>query len=244
MRTLFSRLLVAATTAALLSGCTDLQAQIEGRELSERQPDSLAPPVLATEEWAASDGLVSVIVRNDDDRVLATAEVTLTGIDAEGQLVGTWGGSAMAGDTACCTVVDLGPGEEYGLYFAAGEDAERVDEVELEFANIAWGGVPDADREPAVTGTGVRAVLERERTVVRAVLDVGVDDVPRAVVQAILRGRSGKLIAVVTGRWSCLEAGTTRRIQMELFQPVPPGTGVDSVVVRPLEEGLQPSCVL
>lgn len=249
------------------SGCSDLRAQLEGAEVVEPSVDAsyaALPTVLETAEWSVTDGLVSVIVRNDTDRDLRTAEVTMTARDENGEVLGTYGTSSMGGDSSCCTVQSLAPGEEFGLYFAVGEGADRIDDVELTYSRLAWAQKPSGSPSPdagdgaadgatdgaadgAADGAQVNAratdfVIQQDQTVVRATVEVGEEDIPRALVQAILRGRSGKLIAVVTGRWSCFEADSTRRIRMELFQPVPLGTGVDSVSIRPIGDAVAPRC--
>ena len=233
------------------SGCSDLRAQLEGAEVVEPSVDAsyaALPTVLETAEWSETDGLVSVIVRNDNDRDLRTAEVTMTARDENGEVLGTYGTSSMGGDSSCCTVQSLAPGEEFGLYFAVGEGSDRIDDVELTYSRLAWAQKPSGSPSPeASDGTAVRAratdfVIQQDQTVVRATVEVGEEDIPRALVQAVLRGRSGKLIAVVTGRWSCFEADSTRRIRMELFQPVPLGTGVDSVSILPIGDAVAPRC--
>lgn len=239
------------------SGCSDLRAQLEGAEVVEPSVDAsyaALPAVLETAEWSVTDGLVSVIVRNDTDRDLRTAEVTMTARDENGEVLGTYGTSSMGGDSSCCTVQSLAPGEDFGLYFAVGEGSDRIDDVELTYSRLAWAqkpsGSPSADAgdgDEVSDGAEVNAratdfVIQQDQTVVRATVEVGEEDIPRALVQAILRGRSGKLIAVVTGRWSCFEADSTRRIRMELFQPVPLGTGVDSVSIRPIGDAVAPRC--
>lgn len=254
--------LVTALVTALggsLSGCSDLRAQLDGAE-APADPDrswTRLPPVLETVEWAATDGLVSVVVRNDDDRVLRTAEASLRALDSDGALLGTYGISSMGGDSACCTVLSLAPGQEFGLYFAVGPGADRIDEVELTYSRLAWGGdgeVPAGDpsaapaQDAADTGVlrarAIDTVIQRDQTVVIATVRVGARDLPRALVQAVLRGPDGTLVAVVTGRWSCLAAQSRRRLRMELFQPVPVGTEVDTVTVRPLEDTVSPRCAI
>lgn len=241
----------AMAVAVASSGCSDLRAQLEGAEVVAPSVDTsyaALPTVLETAEWSVTDGLVSVIVRNDTDRDLRTAEVTMTARDVNGEVLGTYGASSMGGDSACCTVQALAPGDEFGLYFAVGQGSDRIDDVELTYSRLAWAQKPTADASgaaparPQVSAKATDFVIQRDQTVVRATVEVGDEDIPRALVQAVLRGRSGKLIAVVTGRWSCFEAGTTRRIRMELFQPVPIGTGVDSVSIRPLSDAVAPRC--
>ena len=244
----------AAVAVAIGStGCSDLRAQLEGAEVVSPSLDSsyaAVPTVLETTEWSVTDGLVSVIVRNDSGRDLRSAEVTMTARDANGEVLGTYGASSMGGDSACCTVQALEPGEEFGLYFAVGEGSDRINDVELTYSRLAWAQQPSssptpdgaAPERPDVRARATDFVIQQQQTVVRATVEVGDEDIPRALVQAVLRGRSGKLIAVVTGRWSCFEADTTRRIRMELFQPVPLGTGVDSVSIRPLTDAVAPRC--
>ena len=228
-------------TGLLTSGCSTIRAQVDGSTRADAASIEV-PPVLETAEWAVNDGLVSVVVRNDDVRVLRTATVALQGIDEDGVLVGVWDTDSMAGESVCCTVLDLEPGEEFGLYFAIGDDAERIEEVDLSFSQISWAQAGDPAAEPVASALPQDTMLGPDRTVVTARVETGEQDVPRALVQAVLRGRSGRLIAVVTGRWSCFEAGEVRRIRIELFQRVPVGTAVDTVTVDRLDSGPQPDC--
>ncbi|WP_341230071.1 hypothetical protein [Nocardioides salarius] len=228
-------------TGLLTTGCSTIRAQVDGSTRSDSAPIEVAP-VLETAEWAVNDGLVSVMVRNDDSRVLRTATVALQGVDADGVLVGVWDTATMAGESACCTVLGLEPGEQFGLYFAVGPQAERIADVELSFSEISWAKADAEAAEPVAAAVPQDTMLGPDRTVVVARVETGEQAVPRALVQAVLRGRSGKLIAVVTGRWSCFAAGEDRRIRMELFQRVPVGTGVDTVTIDRLDTGPQPTC--
>ncbi|ANH40217.1 hypothetical protein I601_3818 [Nocardioides dokdonensis FR1436] len=241
MQKLVSGVLPIVVIAMLASGCSTIRAQVDGSTRDDGASITL-PPVLETAEWAVNDGLLSVLVRNDDSRQLRNATVTLQGLDADGVLVGTWNADTMAGESSCCTVLDLEPDGQFGLYFAIGADAEQIDDIRLSFTEISWAERGGAPVEPAAVAVPQDTFLDTDRTVVTARVVTGPQEVPRALVQAVLRGRSGKLIAVVSGRWSCFAADETRRIRMELFQQVPAGTTVDTVTVTRLNSGPQPTC--
>lgn len=242
MHQLAVRSVALVLTALLVSGCSTIRAQVDGATRADGTTTEV-PPVLETAEWAVNDGLLSVLVRNDDERALRTATVALRGIDADGVLVGVWDVRTMAGESACCTVLDLEPDEEFGLYFAIGPDAARIDDITLSFTEISWIGADEDPAAPVATALPQDTMLGPDRTVVTARVETGDVAVPRALVQAVLRGRSGELVAVVTGRWSCFEAGEERRIRMELFQRVPVGTAVDTVTIDRLDSGPQPTCL-
>lgn len=241
MRKLVMGVVPLVLSGLLVSGCSTIRAQVDGSTRTDSATIEVRP-VLETAEWAVNDGLVSVMVRNDDSRMLRTATVALQAVDADGVLVGVYDADTMAGESACCTVLDLEPDEEFGLYFAVGKDAERIAEVDLSFTEISWAKAGAEAAEPVAAALPQDTMLGPDRTVVAARVETGDEDVPRALVQAVLRGRAGKLIAVVTGRWSCFEAGEVRRIRMELFQRVPIGTAVDTVTIDRLDSGPQPSC--
>ncbi|MEQ4524061.1 hypothetical protein [Nocardioides kribbensis] len=243
MRTQPARLLVALLLPALLlalGGCADLRAQVAGAADAPASGAAEAPDVLTTSEWAVTDGLLSVLVRNEEDRTLRTAEVTLEAFDRDGVSLGTWSASAMVGQDACCTVTDLAPGEIYGLYFPVGVDVGEVAAVDLDYRDVAWQPAATDQDSSTASATGLASDLNASRTVVNADLTVGSADIPQALVQAILRGVDGQLVAVVTGVWTCLTAFEVRPIEMQLFQGVPEGTVVDSITVRPLDPSTSP----
>lgn len=241
MQKLISGVLPLVVLGALASGCSTIRAQVDGSSSPDGASITL-PAVLETAEWAVNDGLLSVLVRNDDTRRLSNAAVTLQGLDSDGVLIGTWNADTMAGESSCCTVLDLEPDGQFGLYFAIGSEAAKIDEIRLSFTEISWTKHGGEAAEPAAVAVPQGTFLDTDRTVVTARVETGDEEVPRALVQAVLRGRSGMLIAVVTGRWSCFAADEIRRIRMELFQQVPVGTTVDTVTVTRLDSGPQPAC--
>lgn len=230
-----------------LTGCSDISAQLSGESEEPDGPAGTAgtaaeaAPALETVSWGVVDGMLSVLVRNPSDRTLRHATGALTARDAEGNAVGS--SAASAKDGTCCTVADLPPGASYGFYFDVGVDAEQVAEVEVRYREVAWRpGTATPVPAPRVvptqlTANSLGAVVVAEVAAAQAV--------PQAVAQAFLNGPDGEFLAVVSGRWSCFAAGTTRPIQMQLFHPLPAGTTVTSVVAYPLAEDARrpaPSC--
>lgn len=231
-----------AITTSGLAGCADLRDQVNGASVEPDNDTVGVAPVLEEVEWSVTDGLLSVIVRNTNPDTLRSARVSLTAYSAKHAALASVSGDSMITESACCTVVDLAPDAEYGLYFALGADVgARVADIDLGFSDISF-GEPEAASRPQIGATAQRTVLNRSRTTVAATLTNGSSPVSLALVQAVLRGQSGRLIAVVTGRWTCLRANETRPINVELFQPVPAGTVVDTITARPLTGPNTPSC--
>lgn len=235
-----------ASSSLVLAGCSDMREQVNG---SSVEPDSQSDsptvgitPLLETAEWAVTDGLLSVVVRNDNDRTVRTAKVALTAYSEQHAPVAAVAGDSMVGESGCCTVVDVAPGDVFGLYFALGDVVgAEVADIELAFSDIAYAETEAVD-PPSFVATAQGTALKGSSTTVAATLQNGPKPVPLAVVQAVLRGRTGKLVAVVTGRWTCFAPEEMRPVRVELFQPVPRGTVVDTITARPLAGPNTPTC--
>lgn len=221
-------LVTIVTLSGLASGCSQLDPQDETQAAASVPATA---PILETKAWGVVDGLLSVVVVNTSDRTLRYAEGVVRAVDADGQVVST---SLGRHDSGCCTVVNLAPDEEYGLYLDLGDDLDGVDDVTVDFRNISWvaAGTPAPTTEVTTTSHGVDnedsgAVVDATLTSPSPVVQVGV--------QAFLTDADGKFLAVVSGRWTCLAAGNNR-IRMQLFRPVPEGAKVEAVVAHPLDD--------
>lgn len=259
---------LAAAVACLvvLAGCSDIAAQLSGPQSSEplesvggqpqppvesegAQPqptveseDARPVPALQTVNWGTVDGLLSVVVANRAQHTLSHAVARLTALDANGREIGTPAEAAPGG--RCCTVADLPPGGAYGFYFDLGPDAAAVAAVEMTYQDISWATVePSTTAQVQANPVGVEAGAEGA-VVVADVATPG-PAVASAVVQAYLVDGDGRFVAVVSGRWSCFAPGGTRRVEMQLFHPVPDGTSVHSMVAYPsvdAPDSTGPSC--
>lgn len=224
-----------ATALALLvalSGCTGTDDAPDPEEPLGAEDG--AAGVLTMTDWAVLDGMVSVRVRNEGDRTLRRATALLSAVDEHGVTVASSAAQAPSGD--CCTVLDLPPGDTYGLYFDTTVDPTTIDEVVVRYRDVSWGAAGPAggtDQAPArvsvveLTGSPAGAVVVADVTPRRRAIDA-------AIIQAVLADADGDLLAVVSGRWRCLAAGEANRIRMQLFHNVPAGTIVSGVTVLPL----------
>jgi hypothetical protein len=226
-----------------LSGCSDIAAQLSGEQVTDPElSEDLVSPLLETVSWGEVDGMLSVVVRNPGDRTLRHATAVFVARDADGVTVGSSTSSAKKG--TCCTVYDLQPDAEYGFYFDVGVDAGQVAEVEVNYRDVAW-RTGKTDPVPAMRGAPVALTANTLGAVVVADVTTPASPVRQAIAQAFLDGPDGEFIAVVSGRWTCFAPGVPRRIQMQLYHPLPAGTTVDSVVAYPVGEDVahpEPDC--
>ncbi|MEO9323972.1 hypothetical protein ABFT23_10800 [Nocardioides sp. C4-1] len=244
MRRSGSRLLVVLLTGlvvgpvtVLLPGCSLVDDQRDGTE--RPGPADPAPSLVETREWAANDGLVSVVLRNTADRVLRRAQAEATVVTA-GSVTTTVAGP-------CCTVADVPPGADYAFSFRLPTDV-RVDDLQVGYRDVVW-STAGSDGSPrlavqldSVFANAVGAVV---------VADVTADGAPvdSAVVQAVVDDAEGDLVAIVSGTWSCFLPGRPRRIWMQLYATLPVGSTVRTVTAfaRPTaraggDANLQTSC--
>ena len=228
---------VAATIAAVAlstGGCSAIADQLDGRAAGAaalEQSEDSSPTLLATRQWGVVDGLLSVVVQNVTDRTLRYAAASITARADENEIVA----ASIEADSACCEIVDLAPGAEYGFYLDVGDRGSEITEVSVGYRSFSW--APVGEVPPAATtvrAEPVRITQDADGVVVRAAL---VSDRPReeVIAQAFLTDRSGEFLAVVSGRWSCLTVGR-RVIDMELFHPLPAGAQVDRVVAHPVSD--------
>jgi hypothetical protein len=215
--------------ALVASGCSFLQ-----RDLPEEVPNPQAQQtqVLQVVDWGLVDGLVSVRVRNtSDDRALRRAEAVITVRMDDGTSVAA-GGSVD--HDLCCTLLDLPPGGEFGIYIDLGVADESVDDVDVRLDNLTW---RPADDEQVPLPRLSRPVLEQADVAAEVVTRVRTaDQVPLLAAQAWLVGPDGEFLAVVSGRFRCFEKDTPRQVRLELFHPVPEGTSVAEVVAYPITD--------
>ncbi|MDN4162844.1 hypothetical protein [Nocardioides abyssi] len=222
--------------APVLGGCSTISDQLAGSEVDPSAATSAASAEsqLETVTWAELDGLVSVVVRNPTDRVLRRAEAVVTLRDSRGVALASTT-TPRSREDGCCTVRSLRPGGTYGLYVGTAGPGSEVADVEVTYRDVSWSStaLPRVEAEP------VRIVEGSRGSVVLA--DVTVEkELPSAVVQAVVNDPDGDLVAVVSGTWTCFEAGDTRRIFMQLFRRVPAGSVVESVAVHP--DGIAEGC--
>ena len=245
MRRVVTMLAAALACFAVLTGCSDISAQLSGSQSSEPLESGETRPAapLETDSWGTVDGMLSVVVKNPAKRTLRYAVATIVARDANGTALGT--SSTGAPNGTCCAVADLPPGASYGFYFDLGAEADQVAEVEMAYRDVAWGAPEDAETAPPMEATPVGLSAGALGAVVIADVSAPGAAVTQAVAQAYLVGPDGQFLAVVSGRWTCFPAGGSRRIEMQLFHPVPEGTVVDSVVAYPLTDAPRypaPSC--
>ena len=245
MRRIAMMLAAALTCLAALTGCSDISAQLSGSQSSDPLEGGETRPAapLETESWGTVDGMLSVVVSNPAKRTLRYAVATITARDAGGVALGT--SSTGAPDGTCCAVADLPPSATYGFYFDLGPDADRVAEVEMTYRDVAWGAPEESEATSTMEATAVGLSAGALGAVVIADVSTPGPAVTQAVAQAFLTGPDGEFLAVVSGRWTCFPAGGTRRIEMQLFHPVPEGTQVDAVVAYPTTDAPRnpaPSC--
>jgi uncharacterized protein YceK len=221
--------------APALGGCSTISDQLAGSEVDPTVTTSAASAdsLLETVTWAELDGLVSVVVRNPTDRVLRRAEAVITLRDSRGTVLAstpapTTAMTARLRDGGCCTVRSLRPGGTYGLYVGTAGPGSEVADVEVTYRDVSWSSTPLSQ----VEARAVRIEEGPRGSVVLADITAE-EDLPSAVVQAVVTGPDGNLAAVVSGTWTCFEAGDTRRIFMQLFRRVPVGAMVESVAVHP-----------
>lgn len=222
--------------APALAGCSTISDQLAGSEVDPAVTTSAASAdsLLETVTWGELDGLVSVVVRNPTERVLRRAEAVITLRDSRGTALASTPAPTTATattrlrDGGCCTVRSLRPGGTYGLYVGTAGPGSEVADVEVTYRDVSWSSTPP----PRVEALAVRIEEGPRGSVVLADITTE-DDLPSAVVQAVVTEPDGSLAAVVSGTWTCFEAGDTRRIFMQLFRRVPVGSMVESVAVHP-----------
>jgi hypothetical protein len=224
---------VALIVVGLLgSGCDQASTKLTGTGAAETVAEvAPARPILVTQEWGVVDGMLSVVVRNTSDRTLRAAEAVITARDRNDVLVVS---SLGARDGVCCTIAELPPGQEFGLYVDVGASADEIGRVDVAFRDVAWAST---DESPASTLEAQPVQLDGngEGAVVVAKVTTDQPMVAQASVQAFLDGPDGEFLAVVAGRWYCFSQGS-HEIRMQLLHPVPAGTTIDRIVIHPVTD--------
>lgn len=225
------RNLTVLASAAVLSGCSAVSGQLGGSDAAANDDEVRSASALITQEWGVTGSLLSVLVQNPTDRTLHYAEGLVVARTADGETVV----SSVDADPLCCNVHELGPGEEFGFYVDLGSaEAATVEEVDVSYRNLSWTAAGETDEVLDVQARSVGLERGSDGAVVLADL---ISDIatPEVLAQAVVRDPAGRLVAVVSGRWSCVVPGT-RSIRMELFHVVPADARVDQVLVHPVED--------
>lgn len=227
-----SALVVALIVVGLLgSGCDQVSTKMNGGGSESVPTEAPARPILVTQEWGVVDGMLSVVVRNTTDRTLRTAEAVVTARDSNDVLISS---SLEDPDGVCCAVVDLPPGQEFGLYVDVGDAADGISRVDVAYRDVAWSPAA-APQTNAIAAEPVRLDGNGQGAVVVANVQTSEPMVPQASVQAFLVDPDGTFLAVVSGRWYCFSKGS-HEIRMQLLHPVPAGTTVDRVAIHPVTD--------
>ena len=231
------RALVAALVAVLaFSGCSQISAQMENaQDPAPVTRGKGAGPILVTRQWGVVDGMLSVVVSNTSSRTLRYADAVVTARDAQNLLVASTSTAAKA--PGCCDVYDLPPGAEFGFYFDVGEAGAVIGRVDGGYRDWAWEPVA-RERASTLKSKPIRLRDNSLGAVVIAQVTITGKQVPQSRAQAFLSDADGTFLAVVSGRWNCLDTGK-RQLRMQLFHPVPPGTQVDSVLIYPIKHDEQ-----
>lgn len=168
-------------------------------------------------DWGVAAGQLAVVVRNDTRKVIDAARVRITATDAQGATVLSTTGTA---DDVCCTIVGLPPNQDFGLFapLAEGDAAAAIADVAVDYVSVesgrsgsrAWVGAADGELHVSGDDTTVTTTLTAHGAV---------DGYVAA--QAILVDREGKVAQLISGRFYCFEAGSQRRVRMQLFHAVP-----------------------
>ena len=223
---------VLVVVGVLGSGCDQVSTKLDRGAAAEPVAEvAPARPILVTQEWGVIDGMLSVVVRNTTDRTLRSAEAVITARDRNDVLAVS---SLEARDGVCCSVADLPPGQEFGLYVDVGDSAEQIGRVDVAYRDVAWASAEESPVS-ALEARPVQLDGDGEGAVVVAKVQTDEPMVAQASVQAFLNGPDGTFLAVVAGRWYCFSQGS-HEIRMQLLHPVPAGTTVDRVVIHPVTD--------
>lgn len=190
-------------------------------------------PELRVASWGQERNQLAVVVRNDSDQLIDRAQVRITGHDASGRQVVSATGTP---DDLCCTILGLAPGEEYGIYAPVRPQLAEISEVNVEYVTRVTRPAEPTEGQLTVADSSLQR--GEDGAVVLATLQAQGPVPPYVAVQALLVDASGDVAQVISGRYWCFEAGTERRIRLELFHPVPEGVGLDKVVAHPIPPGV------
>jgi hypothetical protein len=231
-----SRMLIAVRSAfvlclaaAMVAGCTSAPGEVAQTPVTTRSPDSSA--TLTTVDWGVTDGLLSVVVRNDSPHTIRLARAIITATDVRGAAIAT--ASAPTG-ARCCTILNVAPKREYGLYTYLGAGpAQRVHTVRVAFADFSYG---PASTVNTLSTSNAHLDTSGSDASVTATFTLAGPGGPYVAGQAFLVDPRGRLVAVISGRFYCIVANKPLRVRMQLFHPVPAGTRVKTVLGYPVPE--------
>lgn len=187
------------------------------------------PTAPALVEWGGQADQLAIVVRNQAEQQIRAARVRIDAFDARGGLVVTTTGDE---DSTCCTLLSVPPGEEFGLFVdLAGTPVTDVAEVRVTYVDPV---VLEAPTPGAASLDAVALEHTPTDTIVRAALTVDGTVGPVVAGQAFLVDETGRLTAVISGRFWCVADGTRRELRMELLHPTPATTRIDRVLARPV----------
>lgn len=223
-----------ALVAAALSGCSQVQAQMDGAERSVSDESANRQALLETVEWGQVNGLVSVLMRNNSDRILRRADAVVSVRNDSG--VAFDNSASVTVEGRCCTAIEVPPGGTFGFYFYAG-DTTAVDSVDVTYQNVQWA---DAGSSGESVASIVPAHLYRnsEGSAVSADVTALGGPIDAAIVQAVVDGPDGEFLTVISGTWFCFVPGPARRIRMQIYTPLPRGSTTRTVTAYPRPDGL------
>lgn len=184
-------------------------------------------------QWGGHGRQLSIVVRNQTDRIVQQAHVLITALDHDGSLIAASSGSRRS---TCCTVLGLPPGDEYGLYVDLPRPVTDVGSVLVHYLDVDLGPVTDKTSDYDVNS--VRLVHAADDTVVETEVTVHGDVGRYLVGQAFLVDPEDRLVGVISGRFYCFGKNAQRRLRMQLLHPTPPGTHVERVAYFPIPAGV------
>ncbi len=222
--------MVGSLACLLLAGCSDVAAQLEGRDDLSRSTEVLPEPILTTLGWGELNGLVSVIVRNPTKQVLRRADAEITVLDAAGRTLASSNTSGI--EAECCTAVNVPPGAVVGFYVQVPDGEVSVSGVAIRYRDVTWSDTTMFGG-PVAEATATRLRPNRLGTQVLAEVATSGGIIERAVVQATIVDRSGDLIAVVSTTWDCLRPDEATAVRLQLFHRVPGTARIGGVSVFP-----------
>lgn len=220
---------VLLAVALSTGGCDLLERELPAEVPNDAQVDASPFPVV---DWGVVDGLLSVRLHNNGDKTLARADALITVRLTDGATVQS--GPSRDNDL-CCTVLDVPPDQDFGVYVDLGLEAEQIDDVSVSYRNLAYAAAA-SQASPRVRAGDAELVGGDTEAQVAVPLTAQGGDVPALAGQAFLTGPDGSFLAVVSGRFACFTQGEARDVVMELYHPVPDGTTIESVVAYPLAD--------
>lgn len=241
-------LALAALLVALLASCGPGEQRSGSRVppavLTPSSPTPAASPPGATPapdvpvepevvSWGGEGGHLAIVVRNQSDVLIRSARVLITGLDSEHRPVLATIGRP---DSKCCTALDVGPGEEFGLYVNMRRPVTDLSEVLVRYVELETAPAPSADA-PRIEVSGTTLKRETADTVVTATVTTRGDEGPYLAGQAFLVDEKDRLVAVISGHFYCFGPRTRHRLRMHLQRPVPPGTRIQKVLAHSIPRG-------